>query len=102
MKIKTPKIKQSTPTEIKALIAKLRLLEESASRMSVILGRVIGQHDNIDKVLEKAYYDGMPGDMSAITGEVHLLKEETQYLRQLADGFDSYANSLLAKSPKEW
>jgi hypothetical protein len=99
---KTPKVTAKTPTDIKALAVKTGQVAETHERLFAAVEAIMKAHVNRAAILEAAYNEGMPGDTSAITSTVFTLKEEVNFLRQLADGFDAYADALLSKPVEKW
>jgi hypothetical protein len=92
---KTPKVTTATPTAIKAMAVKTGQLAETHERMFAAVEAIMKAHANRDAILEAANEDGRPGDESDITATVFRLKEEVDFLRQLADGFDNYAIEMV-------
>lgn len=99
---KTPTVTTTTPTAIKAMAVKTGQVAETHERLFAAVEAIMKAHANREAILEAAYNEGMPGDASAIYATVFNLKEEANFLRQIADGFDAYAASLLSKPVGEW
>lgn len=101
-KNKTPKVTIKTPTTIKQMAAQTGRVAETHERLFAAVEAIMKAHANRAAILEAANEDGRPGDTSEITATVFNLKEEAAFLRQLADGFDSYAHALLSAPVDLW
>jgi len=95
-------VKTTTPMHIKQIALQTARLKEAHERMTAMVARLIEVHENREAILAAAYEEGIPGDPTRFNAAVFGIKEEATFLRQLATGFDNYADSLLSEPVTEW